>query len=296
MSRASLKVIKNEVEVVIGEDHDPRLAGWCQAVHFRCRSDHEIIVDSVEECRTGGVIDQNHYLRVFISTRLPGHSAEPFEYPLYFRRANEVGRTSLRWFDEVSGPAVSQSAVRCLSGQFADDEEPDDFLLLARSGLQRLMEVATSAGGADNAIHDVAAWAYELGYMAAVEDIKGRAEKAADAGVAALAATETARAHHEHAAKARTEIILAIANDVADKNPAISLADWGRAVCDVIDDDDSLRAFLPRGYEAAACKKLKQTADKTVREKIKAASPPIATNVSGRWRPLPRATRRRRTD
>lgn len=200
MTKPTLSVVSNEVEVELTEANDPRLAGWRQATRFWCRADHEIIVDNVVEDRSGGLVDEAHFLRVSVSTRVGNQDPTPFDQPLYFRRQSDRGRSSMAWFDRAEFERRCAQSLDDLVQRVADIQRASglgeiDVLLLARLSLARMLgDLPGGTSGAADA-REIADQAYQLGYLVALDDAKAR-------GVDSLATTG------DKAAKQRTEASL----------------------------------------------------------------------------------------
>ncbi|AQR60814.1 hypothetical protein BZG35_03455 [Brevundimonas sp. LM2] len=287
MTKPTLSVVSNEVEVVLNETHDPRLAGWRQSTRLWCRADHQIVVDEIVEGRSGGVIDETHYLRVGISTHLAGREPDPFPYPLYFRRADDTGRSSLAWFDQAAFEKAGAADLVGLLGhiealQRASGLGAVDTLLLARLGLARMLaEIPDGPHGApERDVKQVADWAYQLGYLAALDDAKARGvEHLAQRGVgnekSLASATEAKRAK----ARADNLPLTTLARQIAALDRNMSLSACAREVARHIQLEPTLKAFSRRDLP-------------DIRQAILAAEPPIFMKAQGQYRPIAGGDRR----
>ena len=285
MTKPPLSIVSNEVEVELDQSDDPRLAGWRQNTRLWCRADHRIIIESVVEGRAGGVIDEEHYLRVGIATQLGSQQPVPFPHPLYFRRQDDTGRSSLAWFDQAEfGKSGATNLIELLRHiealQRTSGPGAVDLLVLARLGLARMLaEIPDGPHGTpERDIKTVADRAYQLGYLAALDDVKARGIDAlARRGVTANDSLDAAKEGRIKTAREANLPLTDLARKLAATDRNMSLNDCARKIALHIQITPGLEKFARRD-------------ESDIRKAIKAAAPPIFERTGNQYRPVAGAT------
>ena len=282
MTKPTLSIVSNEVEVQLDETHDQRLSGWQQSTRLWCRADHVIIVDEVVEGCSGGIVDAETYLRVGISTQLGDHKPAPLPYPLYFRPKDDKGRSSLKWFDQAAFERSRTTSLHELVAHIGDVQRRSglgdvDALLLARLSLARMLSEIPELppGRVEPDTMNIADRAYQLGYLAAIEDAKERVEEKARRGEKNSLSTKVAGARKSEIAREANLPLTNLARQIASTDRNLSLNACAREVARHIqnDNDDALKPFERRD-------------ESDIRKAIRAAVPPIFEKAGSQYRPV----------